>query len=77
MGNCCRSDIDSLFFLVQVVVFRLPETFNSLAIDGEFEQIHLSHSTFFTKQMRTVCPHVTHDVTRSRVAQVQVVPSTK
>ena len=36
------------------------------------EQIHLSHSTFKRVQVRTVCPHITHDVTRSRVAQVQV-----
>ena len=27
--------------------------------------------------MRAVCPHITHDVTRSRVAQVQVVPFIK
>ena len=32
-GTCCRSDFESLF-LVLVVVFRLPEIFNSLAIDG-------------------------------------------
>ena len=36
---------------------------------------HTPH-VFINVQMRTVCPHITHDVTRSRVAQVQVVPST-
>ena len=43
----CRSDFDSLFSCSGSCFFRLPETFNSLANDGECQQRHLSHSIFF------------------------------
>ena len=45
-----------------MVVFRLPADFRSQEIDGECEE-----NTFPTQ---TFCPYVTHDITRSRVAQV-------
>ena len=48
-NTCCQDEFDShsFFFLVQVIVVRLPETFTSLAIDGErCKRKHLSHATF-------------------------------
>ena len=51
-----RSDSDSLFSLVQVVVFRLPTTFNSLAIDGRCELNTFSHSMY----RREHCVHTAH-----------------
>ena len=38
---------------------------------------YTSHTAHEKCTDRTVCLHITHDVTRSRLAQVQVVPSTK
>ena len=47
-GEPVAEVISTLFFLVQVVVFRLQETFNSLATDGACKQVHLSHVFFFS-----------------------------
>ena len=49
-------------FLVQVVVFRLPETFNFVATDGRCKQVHHSHA-FDSVQMFTVV-HSLHEFTR-------------
>ena len=54
--TCCQGDVDTPF-LVLVVVFRLPETFNSLANDGRCKQVHLSHAIFERVQLFTVCLH--------------------
>ena len=54
--TCCWGDFGTLF-LVQVVVFRLLEIFNSLATDGECKQVHLSRAMFERVQLFTVCLH--------------------
>ena len=41
-----RNDSDKFFYLVQVVVFRLPATSNSEAIDGRCEQKTLSRCMY-------------------------------
>ena len=57
LNHTTRSDSDSLFFLiVQVVVFRLPATFNSQAIDGACEQNTLSHCMYRCEH----CVHTAH-----------------
>ena len=61
--NLLQNDFDSLF--------PCSGSSFSLAIDGRCEEIHLSYTTFKHVQIRTVSPHITHDVTRSRVAQAQ------
>ena len=46
-GSCvCTGKPVAKIIFLQVVLFGLPETFNSLAIDGGRKQIHLSHAIF-------------------------------
>ena len=56
------------FCLVQVVVFACQQLSISQAIDGEAWTEHL---LTLHVQTQTLCQHITHDVTRSRVAQVE------
>ena len=53
------------FSFLQVVVFRLPATFSSQAIDVG---VNRTPPTLHV-QTQTLCLHVTHDVTCSRVAR--------
>ena len=69
--TCCRSDSDSLFLCSTHCYFacrKLSIHRQSTVCVSRFTS-HTA-STFFHVQMCTVCPHITHDVTRSRVAQV-------
>ena len=56
-GEPVAKVISTPFFLVQVFVFRLPETFNSLATDGMCKQVQVSHAIFERVQKFTVCLH--------------------
>ena len=46
-GEPVAERTSTAFFLVQVVVFRLPKTFNSLAIDGRVNRYN-SHTAHFS-----------------------------